>query len=145
VSAASDPLRGRVAQIITTIWREVLDVQAVGTNDNFFDLGGNSLLMVKVYSRLRKAGMSNRPILDLLRYSTIAMLVQAMVPEELSAIAASSPPELGAQATDPSLPTLSNRDPAVNTTLTFEQVFERGAKQREALSSRRRGSGGESS
>jgi aryl carrier-like protein len=145
MTAQLSRLRDRVAHVITAIWREVLDSQAVGLNDNFFDLGGNSLMMVKIYSRLRRAGMSDRPILDLFRYSTIAMLVQAMPPEELSAMAASSPPELAAQATGPSLPTFSNPDAVVNTTLMFEQVLQRGAKQREAFSSRRRGSAGESS
>ncbi|MHC5720227.1 MAG: AMP-binding enzyme, partial [Nostoc sp.] len=39
-------------QTIAIIWQEVLHVEKVGIHHNFFDLGGHSLLMVQVHSKL---------------------------------------------------------------------------------------------
>jgi len=39
---------------IAAILQEVLRVEQVGVDDNFFDLGGNSLLLVQVHSRLQE-------------------------------------------------------------------------------------------
>jgi amino acid adenylation domain-containing protein len=39
---------------IAEIWRDLLDVERVGVNDNFFDLGGHSLLSMRVVARLEK-------------------------------------------------------------------------------------------
>ncbi|KRB78918.1 non-ribosomal peptide synthetase [Noviherbaspirillum sp. Root189] len=46
---------GKVESVLAAIWAEVLGVERVGRNDNFFDLGGNSLLAVKMASRMREA------------------------------------------------------------------------------------------
>jgi hypothetical protein len=39
---------------IAAIWREVLGIDRVGLHDNFFDIGGHSLLGVRVISRIEK-------------------------------------------------------------------------------------------
>ena len=36
--------------LIAGIWQEILQLEKVGINDNFFDLGGHSLLMVQIYN-----------------------------------------------------------------------------------------------
>jgi len=38
---------------IAEIWQETLQIASVGLHDNFFDLGGHSLLLAQVYDRLR--------------------------------------------------------------------------------------------
>jgi amino acid adenylation domain-containing protein len=43
-----------VEQQIAAIWSEVLGVARVGAHDNFFDLGGHSLLVMQIVSRLQK-------------------------------------------------------------------------------------------
>jgi acyl carrier protein len=40
--------------LLAEIWSNVLGVESVSANDNFFDLGGNSLLAVRVVHRLRE-------------------------------------------------------------------------------------------
>ncbi|MHC8319523.1 non-ribosomal peptide synthase/polyketide synthase [Pseudomonas sp. GB2N2] len=45
---------GTLEQQIATVWREVLELEAVGRNDHFFELGGHSLLATQAVSRLRK-------------------------------------------------------------------------------------------
>ena len=67
---------GEIEELIAGIWRDVLQLQEVGTQDNFFDLGGHSLLAVQAHRRLKKA--FDRPIslTDLFRFPTIRSLAQ---------------------------------------------------------------------
>jgi len=43
----------QLERTLAAIWTEVLRVERVGLYDNFFDLGGHSLLMVQVFSRIK--------------------------------------------------------------------------------------------
>ncbi len=63
-------------QTIAAIWQEALRVPQVGVNDNFFDIGGHSLLTVKVHSRLRSAIDRPVSITDLFRFPTIRSLAE---------------------------------------------------------------------
>jgi amino acid adenylation domain-containing protein len=68
-----------IEQTIATIWQEVLDLEKVGVNDKFFEIGGNSLLLAKIYSKLRKSipnDIRSISIVDLFKYSTIRSLAQ---------------------------------------------------------------------
>ncbi|HYW51836.1 MAG TPA: MupA/Atu3671 family FMN-dependent luciferase-like monooxygenase, partial [Gemmatimonadaceae bacterium] len=56
---------------IAGVWCEVLRVPAVGSRDNFFDLGGHSLLVVQVHQRLTTALQLSFPITDLFRFPTV--------------------------------------------------------------------------
>jgi aryl carrier-like protein len=44
---------GEIEELLADIWRELLQIRRVGRNDNFFDLGGNSLLAMQLSSRVR--------------------------------------------------------------------------------------------
>ncbi|MGA8763570.1 MAG: amino acid adenylation domain-containing protein [Candidatus Sulfotelmatobacter sp.] len=59
---------------IQSIWREVLQIDRVGTHDNFFDLGGHSLRLVVVHSKLVQALNRELSIVDLFHYPTISSL-----------------------------------------------------------------------
>lgn len=59
---------------IVEIWQQVLKVSTIGIHDNFFDLGGNSLLMARVSSELSEQFSHNLSILELLQYPTINSL-----------------------------------------------------------------------
>lgn len=61
-------------RIIASIWREVLQVNRVGLHDNFFDLGGQSLLLVRVHSRLQEAFERRIPVVQLFEHPTVARL-----------------------------------------------------------------------
>jgi len=63
---------------ILQIWREVLQIESVGTHENFFDLGGHSLLLTAVQNKLSK--VFNRQIvsIDLYRYPTISSLAKRL-------------------------------------------------------------------
>jgi hypothetical protein len=59
---------------LTAVWQEVLHLEKVGTNHNFFDLGGHSLLMVEVHNKLKRIVTKDLSIIDLFRYPTISLL-----------------------------------------------------------------------
>jgi acyl carrier protein len=71
--AASAP-HSELEKTIASIWQEVLGLPQVGTTDNFFDLGGHSLLVVQVQRRLREACGREVSITDMFRLSTIKAL-----------------------------------------------------------------------
>jgi len=60
-------------ETLVNIWAEVLNVQSVGINDNFFDLGGDSILGTLILARAVRAGLKLRPT-HLFEYQTIAEL-----------------------------------------------------------------------
>jgi surfactin synthase thioesterase subunit len=72
--------RASVERVIAGVWREVLRVPSVGLDDNFFDLGGNSLQMVQAYVKLRNATTTELTVLDLFRYPTIRSLASVIEP-----------------------------------------------------------------
>ncbi|HYH44362.1 MAG TPA: amino acid adenylation domain-containing protein, partial [Thermoanaerobaculia bacterium] len=47
--------KSRLEGVISEAWRSVLGVEKVGVHDNFFDLGGHSLLMAQVHHKLRES------------------------------------------------------------------------------------------
>ena len=63
-------------KILAEIWAEVLSVQNLGIHDNFFDLGGNSLLMIRVHQQLTEQLNIDLSVLDLFRYPTISSLAE---------------------------------------------------------------------
>ncbi|MEU3416684.1 phosphopantetheine-binding protein, partial [Streptomyces sp. NPDC006658] len=58
------------------MWAELLGVERVGVDDNFFMLGGDSILSIQVVSRARAAGLALTPR-DLFRHPTVAELAAA--------------------------------------------------------------------
>jgi acyl carrier protein len=63
-------------RIIAGVWQELLGIEGIGVRDNFFDLGGNSLTLVQMHSRLQKAFERSIPIAQLFQYPTIRDLAE---------------------------------------------------------------------
>ncbi|HYO57344.1 non-ribosomal peptide synthetase/type I polyketide synthase, partial [Archangium sp.] len=61
---------------VAAIWQEVLGLPSVGTNDRFFDLGGNSLSIIQVQTKLSTALGLEVELTKLFQYPTIASLAQ---------------------------------------------------------------------
>lgn len=85
------PPASQIERTIATIWQEVLHIDRVGLHDNFFDLGGHSLLMVQVHSKLQEAlRTTSLSMLELFRYPSVSTLAeylnqsQQAKPEQLS-------------------------------------------------------------
>jgi acyl carrier protein len=60
---------------LVKIWQETLGIEKVGVHDNFFDLGGHSLLLVQVQSELRELLSREISVIDMFRYPTISSMV----------------------------------------------------------------------
>ncbi|MEV4823390.1 amino acid adenylation domain-containing protein [Micromonospora sp. NPDC049274] len=67
---------GAVERVIADTWRQVLGLDDVGADDNFFDLGGTSLLLARVQARLTERLGRPVPAVELFRYPTIALLAR---------------------------------------------------------------------
>ena len=60
------------------IWTELLKVENIGINDDFFDLGGRSLLAIKAVSRIRDVFEVDLPLRTLFERPTVAALAEAI-------------------------------------------------------------------
>ncbi|MDJ0903888.1 MAG: amino acid adenylation domain-containing protein [Xenococcus sp. MO_188.B8] len=63
---------------LTKIWEKVLDLQPIGIKDNFFHLGGHSLLSVRLFSEIEKAYQQKIPLTTLLAAPTVEELAQVI-------------------------------------------------------------------
>jgi amino acid adenylation domain-containing protein len=72
--------RTEVERALAAVWREVLRVEQVGLDDNFFDLGGHSLHLLQIQGRIRESLGLEVSILDLLTHSTVSALATHLAP-----------------------------------------------------------------
>jgi hypothetical protein len=83
--AAARPPRSALERHVAEVWSGVLGVAEVGVDDDFFELGGTSLLLYRVYARLREMRAGLR-VVDLFRYCRL---------EDLAAFLGDEGPEVG--------------------------------------------------
>jgi amino acid adenylation domain-containing protein/FkbM family methyltransferase len=76
--------RTETEKALAAIWAELLKVEEVGVNDNFFDMGGHSLLAIKAASRIRDVFELDLPAQILFEKSTIAELAKLLTKAEKS-------------------------------------------------------------
>lgn len=62
--------------LLSEIWKDVLGLQTIGIHDNFFDVGGHSLLAARVISEIREATGRKLPVSAIFRAPTIEKLAQ---------------------------------------------------------------------
>jgi acyl carrier protein len=68
--------RTATEMLLADIWAEALGLERVGVNDDFFDLGGHSLLVFRVMARVRRAVQLHVPMNSLQKSRTIASLAE---------------------------------------------------------------------
>ncbi|MER6441361.1 amino acid adenylation domain-containing protein [Streptomyces sp. NPDC001185] len=79
------PGAASTGRVVHTAWSEVLGGRPFGPDDNFFDVGGHSLLLVRLQAALRRATGTKVSIADLLRHTTVraqSRLLGAVDPAE---------------------------------------------------------------
>ncbi|MDZ8092001.1 MAG: amino acid adenylation domain-containing protein [Nostoc sp. DedQUE05] len=74
--------RNEMEHAIADIWQKILKVEKVGIQDNFFDLGGHSLNVLQVYSKLRELYKADLVITDLFKYPTISSISRYLSQED---------------------------------------------------------------
>lgn len=72
---ATAPPRNQIESRLLEIWRELLPDAEIGVFENFFELGGDSVLSIQISNRARRRGMNVRPR-DILDRQTIAELAE---------------------------------------------------------------------
>jgi len=77
-----EPPKNELEQDLTLIWKKFLKTEQIGVNDNFFDLGGNSFLLIKVFSELGKKHNGRLHMTDLFAYPTISELAGHLTTKE---------------------------------------------------------------
>jgi amino acid adenylation domain-containing protein len=63
-------------QAIAALWQDLLGVERVGVHDNFFDLGGHSILMIQVQRRLQDQLGRKLSMVDLLSHASVGSLAR---------------------------------------------------------------------
>jgi len=74
-AAYTAPSQG-LEESVVAVWQDVLGLARVGIHDNFFDLGGNSLLLAKARARLVELVGREVPAVELFRHPTVALLAR---------------------------------------------------------------------
>jgi len=70
--------RNNTEQVIAQIWQEFLEVERIGRNDSFFDLGGDSILLIRMLGQLAEQGLTLN-IADVYRLRTLGACSEAVV------------------------------------------------------------------
>ncbi|MEM7357257.1 MAG: beta-ketoacyl synthase N-terminal-like domain-containing protein, partial [Acidobacteriota bacterium] len=73
--------RDQVERAIAAIWQELLEIDQPGTRDNFFDLGGHSLLLARLQSKLGDQFGREIPMVELFRRPTLAAQADYLDPQ----------------------------------------------------------------
>jgi aryl carrier-like protein len=83
---SEEPLVAPVTEserIIADVWKDLLKLTTVGVHDNFFDLGGHSLLVIQLHSRLSRKLDRTLTVLDLFVHPTIHALASHLANERV--------------------------------------------------------------
>lgn len=74
VGADSPPPQGATEEAMAALWTELLGVTRIGREDNFFDLGGHSLLVTQLLHRINRRFLRTLKIRDVFDHPTLAAL-----------------------------------------------------------------------
>jgi hypothetical protein len=64
---------------VAGIWADLLKLERVGRHDNFFDLGGHSLLLIEMQNKLRSTFERDLMIVEMFKYPTVSGLAQYLI------------------------------------------------------------------
>jgi amino acid adenylation domain-containing protein len=92
--------RTDVERTIAGVWSELLGVEHVGVEENFFDLGGHSLLLIGLHQRLQAALGTRFELVQLFRFSTVRAQA-GLVTDEAGAIGVDDAKQRGRRQSEP--------------------------------------------
>jgi acyl carrier protein len=74
--------RTPIEEVLAIIWAEVLGVERVGVEDDFFDLGGHSLMAMRLTAAIRETLGIEVPLKIFFEAPTVARMARALLPED---------------------------------------------------------------
>jgi amino acid adenylation domain-containing protein/non-ribosomal peptide synthase protein (TIGR01720 family) len=80
------PPQSAMEKTIATVWQGMFGLERVGVEENFFDLGGHSLLLVQMHNRLRTALKTEFSIVTLFEHPTVRSLARHLEEPAVSAV-----------------------------------------------------------
>lgn len=95
-------------KILEDIWKSLLRIEQIGTHDNFFEVGGNSLLLVQMHAKIEEKFPEKITVAKIFAYPTIAKLAGFLDEEGTSIMGKNKA----------ALPNISN----IKETVAFEEV-----------------------
>lgn len=116
--ASNSQPRNALELRLTQLWQEILDSQQVGIGDNFFDIGGSSLLAFRLIGAIEQSFNKKLPLSALLQAPTIEQLAKLIASQgNTTASSWLNPPQAGNTK-----PTLFCIPPAGNSLLGFANI-----------------------
>jgi len=88
LAAAAPAVAQEVARLVGAIWREVLHVEQLSCEDNFFERGGSSLLAVKVTARILHVLGIEIALREIFRQPTLGRFIEVVTERRLKAMQA---------------------------------------------------------
>lgn len=80
------PATTAVQEVLVQVWEELLDTRPIGIEDDFFDLGGHSMLAVRMTSDVEKRLGKRLPLVALFQNATISHLAALIEQGELASL-----------------------------------------------------------
>jgi len=77
--------QNEVEKVVARIWEELLRVKNIGIHDSFFELGGNSLLLVRMLHKLQESFAKELSIVEMFRHPTIETLAKFLTQKQKKA------------------------------------------------------------
>ena len=77
--------QNEVEKVVARIWEELLRVKNIGIHDSFFELGGNSLLLVRMLHKLQESFAKELSIVEMFRHPTIESLAKFLTQKQKKA------------------------------------------------------------
>jgi natural product biosynthesis luciferase-like monooxygenase protein len=88
-----EPPATEVERKLAAIFRDLLGMNEIGVNDNFFDLGANSLMMVRVVEKIRSELGFKISLVRIFQFPTLSSLAAAIAGSETNPGHVAAPPE----------------------------------------------------
>ncbi|OMD74247.1 MULTISPECIES: non-ribosomal peptide synthetase [Paenibacillus] len=73
--------QNKLEKYIADVWMQVLGKEKISSTDNFFDIGGHSLLLARVHELLQKGMNTNIQLIELFQYTTVQQIAQRLTSE----------------------------------------------------------------
>jgi acyl carrier protein len=89
---AAAPPQSALERRVAQVWEEVLEIEGVGLDDNFFEVGGHSMLIARIQEALAKALDRKVTVVELFQYPTIGAFAAHVESTTAAEADAAAPP-----------------------------------------------------